>query len=134
MLDVKHRHYVDADVVGDNSVKAQEIALLASLDTSSGNTQGRILQGGPGTNLVIVPDYFRNLLLKVDWCNMTQLLRPADFMLHREHVFNRALRIWSKTPILRDLWSVVVGHANDLLDDAHKIGAEASNEGVILSV
>ena len=126
MLDVKRRHYAAADLVGGNSVKAQEIALLASLDTSSGHAQGQILQGGPGTNLVIVPDYFRNLLLKVDWYNMTQLLRPADFMQHREHVFNRALRIWSTTPILRDLWSVVVWHANNLLDDTHKIGSEAS--------
>jgi hypothetical protein len=66
------------------------------------------------------------MLLRVDWYNMTELLRPADFMKHRENVFNRALLVWSTSPILRDLWHVLVLNANALLDGEHQIGPEAS--------
>jgi hypothetical protein len=47
-------------------------------------------------------------------------------MMHRENVFNRALLIWSTSPILRDLWRVLVMNANALLDPDHQIGPEAS--------
>jgi hypothetical protein len=38
----------------------------------------------------------------------------------------RALLLWSTSPILRELWRVLVMNANDLLDADHQIGPEAS--------
>jgi hypothetical protein len=126
MADVSHQHYDAAQVAGGNSLKDQMIALLVSFDTSSGRVQGPLMHGAPGTNLVLPSDTFRRMLLRVDWYNMTELLRPADFMKHRENVFNRALLVWSTSPILRDLWHVLVLNANALLDGEHQIGPEAS--------
>lgn len=126
MADVLHQHYDAVQVAGGNSLKDQMIALLVSFDTSSGRVQGPLMHGAPGTNLVLPSDTFRRMLLRVDWYNMTELLRPADFMKHRENVFNRALLVWSTSPILRDLWHVLVLNANALLDGEHQIGPEAS--------
>ncbi len=47
-------------------------------------------------------------------------------MQYREDVFNHALRYYSTSPVLRDMWRVLLVAANDRLPASRQIGAEAS--------
>lgn len=127
LSDFEHRHYSAANhSTTANTVEQQKLALILSLETSTGRVQGPSIKGGPGTNLVVVTDSFVNFLMRVEWYNQTALLRPADFMRYREDVFNHALRYYSTSPVLRDMWSVLLVAANDRLPANRQIGAEAS--------
>ena len=127
LSDFEHRRYVppNHDCVG-NTVEQQKLALVVSFETSTGRVQGQSIGGGPGTNLVVATDDFVNFLMRVEWYNQTALLRPADFMRYREDVFNHALRYYSTSPVLRDMWRVLLVAANDRLAANQQIGPEAS--------
>jgi hypothetical protein len=112
--------------VSSNTKQQQMLALVLSFETSTGRVQGKALGGGPGTNLVIVTGMFVNFLLRAEWYNQTELLRPADFMKHRDLVFNHALLFYSTSPILRELCSHLLRAANDRLTASTQIGSEAS--------